>query len=362
MKHNETGRRISVPNPKGPTFIDCPHLAHVEAIEFDEVNGLLDAKNKNRGRKPLNGADPRHRIPRKRTRFPGQHATCWYCGQTYVWGGNGVKDHLMCTGARAWTCWNAISINGPLIAKRVVEVVTRQLYAARHFDEQFRAIVAAATSRDTDNIADQWSVIERSSRELELQKQNVVDSIAKFGPRPMLEAKIREIDEKERALAYERAKLERWCDDGLELPPDIDSLRRLLEAEFESAAQDSFEFSDLMRELIPELHVYLVRLCDGGHLLPRARVRLNLAGIIPDARHVPELNELMSGVFTLDLFTPPQRERIRLEAVKLMEQGRTQRQAAGMIAEKPTQPALQKALSLHKKMQELELSDPYMLL
>ncbi|MGE3317195.1 MAG: hypothetical protein AB7O26_18920, partial [Planctomycetaceae bacterium] len=93
-----------------------------------------------------------------------------------------------------------------------------------------------------------------------------------------------------------------------------------------------------------------------------ARVRLNLAGIIPDARHVPELNELMSGVFTLDLFTPPQRERIRTEAAKLMEQGLTQRQAAGMIAEKPTQPALQNALSLHKMMQELGLSDPYVLL
>ncbi len=45
IKHHETGRRISVPNPKGPIFRDCPHLAHVDPIEFDEVNASLKAKN-----------------------------------------------------------------------------------------------------------------------------------------------------------------------------------------------------------------------------------------------------------------------------------------------------------------------------
>ena len=57
----------------------------------------------------------------------------------------------------------------------------------------------------------------------------------------------------------------------------------LFEEKFRDLAQDSPEFGDLLRQIVPEFHVYLVRLCDGGHLLPRARVRLNLAGIVPDA-------------------------------------------------------------------------------
>jgi hypothetical protein len=32
IKHHETGRRISVPNPKGPSFFECPHLAHLDPV------------------------------------------------------------------------------------------------------------------------------------------------------------------------------------------------------------------------------------------------------------------------------------------------------------------------------------------
>jgi hypothetical protein len=54
----------------------------------------------------------------------------------------------------------------------------------------------------------------------------------------------------------------------------------------------------------------LVRLCDGGGLLPRAYVRLTLDGIVPDARLVPGLDGLLRREATLDLFDAPQRERI----------------------------------------------------
>ncbi|QOV90943.1 recombinase family protein [Humisphaera borealis] len=47
-KDFESGRRKSVHNPKGPTFSrhEFPHLVHVDPVEFDSVNALLDAKNK----------------------------------------------------------------------------------------------------------------------------------------------------------------------------------------------------------------------------------------------------------------------------------------------------------------------------
>src|SRR5580704_13787951 len=66
IKHNESGRRISVPNPKGASYCECPQLAHVDPVLLDETNALLDEQNSKLGRKPVNGADPRSRVPRKR--------------------------------------------------------------------------------------------------------------------------------------------------------------------------------------------------------------------------------------------------------------------------------------------------------
>jgi site-specific DNA recombinase len=110
VKHNETGRRISVPNPKGPSYYECPHLVHVDAARFDRVNARLAEQNKGRARKPIDGADVRWRVPRKRTRFPGQFATCWYCGRDFVWGGNGAKGDnttrtSSCNPRKPWHRW-----------------------------------------------------------------------------------------------------------------------------------------------------------------------------------------------------------------------------------------------------------------
>ena len=135
----------------------------------------------------------------------------------------------------------------------------------------------------------------------------------------------------------------------------------LLEKQFQCLAVDSPEFGDLMRQLVPDIHVYLVRLCDGGHLLPRAKVKLTLAGIVPDVKYTPEVGHLLTRERTLDLFEPPQRERIREEAVRLTAEGLSQRQAAGLLAEKPTQPAVEHALALDRKMRTLGLESPYVI-
>ena len=111
----------------------------------------------------------------------------------------------------------------------------------------------------------------------------------------------------------------------------------MLEEQFERLTIDSPEFGDLMRRLVPQFDVYLVRSCDGGHLLSRAKVTLNLGGMIDDVVHVPGLTNLLSHQVTIDLFDPPQRERIRKQAVELAVLEYTHREIAGRIDEKPTQ-------------------------
>jgi hypothetical protein len=362
VKHNETGRRISVPNPKGPSYYEAPHLAHLDSAYFDELNARLKEKNATRARKPVNGTDLRWRVPRKRTRFPGQFATCWYCGRQFVWGGNGFKDDLMCSGARHYNCWNSITFNGPKAVKKLVTVITDELCKLEGLAAQFTELVLAAGNGQANDSIEQRRQLAAEERSLQETRENLIAAIGQFGPRPMFAEKIAELDRREKHLAWERQRLDCVRADTLELPSSVTDLRALLEEQFRELALGSPEFGDLLRQLVPEFMVYTVRLCDGGHPEARAKLKLNLGGSIADIQRVPGLESLLSRELTLDLFDPPQRARIRTDAVRLASEGVTERRIAQSFPEKVTQPAVQKALALDRKMKELGLESPYVVL
>lgn len=69
-------------------------------------------------------------------------------------------------------------------------------------------------------------------------------------------------------------------------------------------AIESPECSDILRKLVSRFHVHLVRACDGGHLLPRAKVQLALDGIIPDAKHAAEFSQMLRREATIDSLNP----------------------------------------------------------
>jgi hypothetical protein len=148
----------------------------------------------------------------------------------------------------------------------------------------------------------------------------------------------------------------------LNLPPSVAELRSLLEAQFAQLAVESYEMGEFLQQLVPEFRVQLVRLCDGGHLMPRALVKLNLAGVAPDAIQVPRLAELLTREVTLDLFKPPQREQIRVAATTLAARGMTQREIVTALPQRVTLPAVQKAISLQRRTEEFGLSTPYVVL
>lgn len=361
IKHHASGRRISVPNPDGPIFRDYPHLAHVDPIEFDEVNALLKTKNGNYRRKLVDGNDPRWRVSRKRTVFPGQHACCWYCGKQYLWGGNGITGNLTCGGSRDWHCWNSFGFSGALAVQRLVPAITAELYRIQGFENQFAEMVRLAQKDRTGGTAEGWRQLLHDEGALATEKENFNEAIRKFGARSMLLDQLNDIEAREKELVQCRSRLEHLRNKALYLPNSIEELRQQLEENFVRLAIDSPEFGDLMRQLVPDFHVYLVRLADGGHPLPRAKIKLTLAGFVPDAQLVPGLGDLLTRELTLDLFErPPQRERIRDEVVELVAQGVTHRRIAAMLTERPKLPVVQQAINLDRKMQQLGLSSPYL--
>jgi hypothetical protein len=175
----------------------------------------------------------------------------------------------------------------------------------------------------------------------------------------MIEQKLAETEAAEQSLARERRTLEALRTRALRLPESLVELRAMFEAKFMELTITSPEFGGLMRLVVPEFRVYLVRACDGGHPVPRARVRLSLAAVTPDARHVAGLEELCSRDLTLDLFEPPQRVRIREELARLHHLGLNQREIARRLPERASQAVVQRTLALEWKMQAQGLHEPY---
>lgn len=359
VKHNETGRRIPVKNPDGPVFRECPHLAHLEPDEFDSLQIALDAQNAKFQRKPIAGQDPLLRRPRKRTAFPGQHARCWYCGRQCVWGGNGVAGNLMCAGAREWLCWNSISFPGAIARQKVIDAITSRLYQLDEFEDRFADMIRSATKDASGGVSHRWGELLREEEKLKRERENVKATLKAVGAHSIVQEALAELDAHEKRFALERRQLERCQARRLELPTSIASLREMLAQEFAREAAESAEFGGMLRKLVPEFHVYLVRLCDGGHLFPRAKIRLNLVGSFDDAVRVPGLCSLLSHELPLDLFCPPQRERIRVEAARLAGQGLTHREIAQRLPEKPTSTAVGNALALQRLMDSQGLASPY---
>src|SRR5207248_11243930 len=134
-------------------------------------------------------------------------------------------------------------------------------------------------------------------------------------------------------------------------------LRRQAFEQFDALAVGSPEFGRLLRRLIPRFVVSPVRLCDGGDVVPRAKFTLNLAALAPPAVAATALAGVLRRELVVDLFDPPQREQVRLDAVSLTAQGLKQRDIAKRLH--VTLPAVQRAIKLHKRMQELGITDPY---
>jgi len=362
IKHHETGRRISVPNPKGPVFVEFPHLAFFAADEFDELDQVLLKKNAKHRRPASNGADPRYRVPRKRTRFPGQHARCWYCGRQYVWGANGMSGNLMCSGSREWRCWNSIGFSGALATHRVLAAIKDELYRLDGIDAQFEEMVRLAGLNDTRGLAELWAEQVQKEASLAQEKARFVEAIGQYGPLPMLADKLREIEEREKSLAISRRKLGRARPNDVKLHGSAYELRSLLEQQLEQAAQDDGELVEWLCRLTPEYSVFLVRSLDGGHLLPRARVQLHLGATLPGIEEIPDVSRLLTRELTLDLFEPPQRLRILPEAVRLAASGLSQMQIAQQLTERATATAVGRALALAKEMEGQGLTDPLLVI
>ena len=217
----------------------------------------------------------------------------------------------------------------------MVDLIKKILFRLDGFEEQYIELIEAVANDQNAGLSGRWDALRRNELSLQRERENLVAAVRAAGPHETLTQALAAIDLRARELAQEKDRLEALSSRPLQIPESPAELRQMLESEFERLASDSFEFGDLLRQLVPEFEVYLVRLCDGGNPLPRARVRIDLAGSIEDADRVPGLKDLLTGTHVIDLFDPPQRELIREEAVRLAASGMTHRQIAAALPGAP---------------------------
>ncbi len=357
VRHNKSGNRRSVPAPESELLTrECPHLAFVDADRFDRLQRQLVERNAHYRRSESKESDPLKGRPKKRTPFPGQMVFCGVCDHKFVFGGHGQTEHLMCDGARAYSCWNGISIDGPLVAKKIADAVFQEVENMPGFDEAFLNLVnEEALAADSDR-QQQLQQLRKKAQQCERTIDNYISFIEEGDSSERIRERLRQAEEEFEDVNYEIRQLEAASTGIIEIPT-IDELKTLARETLQQDLPFTWEFNKVMQRLVPKIVVFPYRLIDGGHIVMRARFRLHLGELLPDACSREALRAPMEKVLEVDLFEPPQREEFRKEVVRLRGEGLTERNVAKSL--EITITATQRASQLQRLMDARGITGPY---
>jgi site-specific DNA recombinase len=353
---NKTGRRHSVKAPPSERLCRrVPHLQFIEPARYDRLIAALAKRHENcaRGRK-ARSADTRAGVPKKRTVWPGQHVACGVCGRLFYWGGHGQAGHMMCAGARDYACWNSATFDGRDAAGRLAAALLEVVESLPEFDEVFRAKVEAAALARRSGRTEALGRLNRGISQVERDLLNLLDAVAQVGFSQALQSRLAETETRKARLEGERDDLLLQPDDVPALPP-LEELKARARAEVGRMAFDDPAFGRLMHRLMPKIEVFPYQLLDGGAVVLRARVTIDMApmlGLVGEA-----FGEVVRRTFLVDLFEPPQRAAFRERVVGLRGAGRTERQVADGLGLTVT--AAQRAMTLHRMMERVGVTDPY---
>ena len=356
---NRSGGHKSVKAPPEDLLLrPVPHLAFIEPARYDRLIARLELKNADyaRGGK-ARAADGRAGVSRKRTAWPGQHVTCGVCGRLFYWGGHGQADHLMCSGARDYACWNGATFDGADAARRLAGAILGLAEGLPEFDAEFLARAEAN------------ALALRSARG------------GGRRPRGPGARRDRKEDRQPRRLAGPHrlqpgASGEARRGRGSQGPIARRSGRpRSRPARGPGPAADRRAEGEGPRGRRPprlrrpgvrpadarpgaRIAVFPHRALDGGRVVLRARLDVNFAPLLGAGGET--VGDLIAATATVDLFDPPQQVAFRERVVALRGGGMTERAAAEELGLTVT--AAQRAMKLDRLMRQLGADDPYCLL
>jgi hypothetical protein len=357
LRINKTGRRKSVKAAAEERLErHVPHWAFVEADRYDRLIEKLVKQNAKYSVPNQRGDDPRKGRPKKRTRWPGQHVFCELCGNMFVYGGHGQAQHLMCNGAKQYHCWNGVTCDGELAARKISEAVHAVLSGLPDFEP---ALLAALQDEAVQRQQDQVQQRDQADRDLDKvrrEEERLVEAIKSGGGLEPLVNALKDVQSRKRELEHGRRQLQKQLPPPVEMP-SVEQIRNTVREAFSHLSATSTGFGDVMRLIIPRIVAFPVRLCDGGHPVLRAQFQLDLSPYLPEALRLPSVENQLRKDLVVDLFEMPQRAAFREQVIALRAQGLTERQVASQLG--LTVAATQRAAALDRLMRDLGLTDPY---
>jgi DNA invertase Pin-like site-specific DNA recombinase len=352
---NNPGKYVSVDAPPDAKLErECPHLEFIEPGRYDRLIAKLKNRKKWCTRKGQDGIDPRKDVSRKRTVWPGQHLRCDVCGRLVYWYGVGNKKTMKCSGNQAYQCWVGGEFNGKVAADKLSAAIFREIMDLPNFDPALIETVRKQWRESNAEVMNQKKELVRRRQELESRVANVTDAIASGGQIASLVKKLQDLESEQTDLGFRIADLESALPAEPNLPC-VDELKKLAAAVFTEFAPANQEIGRLMKVLVPDLRVYPVRLCDGGKIVFRAELQLNLTAFMSEPWNGPP--EILTRRLVVDLFDPPQREQFREKVMRMRASGLTEAPIAKELG--ITKAAVQRAASLQRMMDRVGLTDPY---
>ena len=350
---NRTGRPKTEPAPKDFQLSrDVPHLAFIDPDRYDRVIRMLVKRNAKYKRSESERNDPRAGVPRKRTRWPGQHLRCGVCGRIYVFGGHGQKERLMCNGSRDHKCWNGMTVSGPQVASAVANQLLDRIRQLPNFDQEWMDAYEVEREERIESANGQLNSLRSELQSNQRKRENRVQLLDQLGFSPATVNDIRTCENRIAELQDEIGQLQSSQDVVIAVPT-IEEINAVATDAFLDLPRDSEEFAQMMRSVIDDFFVLPYRLADGGHIQPKVKFKANLGHLIGNNQDLPILD--LHGV--VDLTTQPKRLQYLNDIVDMVSKGMKHAEIAKRLGIFKTEVGY--AMRLHRCMQALGTDDPW---
>ncbi|MBL8829736.1 MAG: recombinase family protein [Planctomycetaceae bacterium] len=350
----KTGRHKATKNAEPET--ECyPQLAHLTPEEHLTVLASI-AERRSERTANATGPPKRRGVPRSRSLWPGQLAVCGICGGLMYYAGR----HLRCANSlrrMGERCWNRVQLPVRLARERVMD----RLLLAVTDDERLR-------QRFVEAVWEIWERADGSRRQrrdstqeiaqLERQAANLTAAIAAGGQLQSLVERLQTVEVALKKCRVAATKAQSACQVARDCVSRQDLADRLSEV-VRKLSEGSFEFSDLLRRLIPEFVVLPIQALDTPLVRPRGRLTFRYDSLCADVVEASHGSSTWQESVTIDCFEPP----LHIRAIAVCRQARlefperSQRKIAASLGLNAM--TVKRALDYLRQMESVGLSEPY---
>ena len=344
-------------NPETESY---PELAHLSLEEHEELlreiarrsEEILKVRSPNGGPRHV-----RHNVPRSRSIWPGQSATCAACGGLMYYMGKDLKCENALHGGPQ-TCWNHVQVPAELTRRRVLDWLMQYLNQFPCFRSELLDAAWDELQRIDRQREQARNNAGRDVAALEKQAVNLAKAIAQGGELDALLGESRAVAE---ALRVARQQSNRSTGKTAVCGRfrSKEQIEPLLDKSLNSLADNSFEFADLMRRIITEFVIQPVQALDPPLVRPRGKLTLRLSGLNDDC--AARSSDADDVHVVLDLFDAPKHIRYldQIVAAKRREPKLSLKKLAALLPDAISYMAVKRALDYASLMESAGVTDPY---